>query len=292
MADTAEDATRDLEEIDQVLEEFPEMRRLGVTPRIGDYLRDIWRRREFMVTLPMDQLRSQNQDTILGSFWHLLNPLFLALVYYLVFGVIFGANGSIDNYPAYLITGIFVFYFTQKSIISGTGTIVSNLKLIQTVSFPRAILPVSSVIGEFVAQFYAMISMFLLVLITGVGPKLTWLIVPFIFALQAVFNLGVAFMAARATFHFRDVAQFLPYVLRIWLYLSGIFFTIDFVPEGWPRTVFQLNPLWSFIDLNRQAILEGTSNGQEWLMAIAWSAVALVSGFLFFRVRETEYGRG
>lgn len=292
MSDTARPRTEDVQDIDRVLQEYPGMRRLGVTPGVREYLSDIWGRREFMVTLPVNQLRSQNQNTVFGNLWHLLNPLFLALVYYLVFGVILGARGSIENYPAFLITGIFVFYFTQKSVISGTGTIVSNLKLIQTVSFPRAILPISTVIGELLAQFYAMLAMFLLVLITGVTPKATWLIVPFIFLLQAVFNLGAAFIAARATFHFRDVAQFLPYIMRVWLYLSGIFFAIDFVPEGWPRTVFRLNPLWSFIDLNRLAILDGTTDLGGWLLALTWSVAALLVGFFFFRARETEYGRG
>lgn len=279
-------------DVDRILADYPDMRRLGVTPSARDYLRDIWSRREFMVTLPLNQLRSQNQNNILGNAWHLLNPLFLALVYYVIFGVILGAREGIDNYPAFLITGIFVFYFTQKSINSGTGTIVSNIKLIQTLSFPRAILPISSVIGELVAQFYAMMAMFILVLLTGVSPRLTWLIVPFIFALQAVFNLGAAFLAARATFHFRDVAQFLPYVLRIWLYLSGIFFSAERVPAGLPRTLFELNPLWSFIKLNRLAVLEGTTDVRSWVLGLVWSVAAVVVGFFFFRARETEYGRG
>lgn len=280
------------ENIDELLEQYPDLRRLGVTPSVRDYLRDIWNRREFMVTLPLNQLRSQNQNTVLGNAWHLLNPLFLALVYYIVFGIILGASRGIENYPAFLITGLFTFYFTNKSVNSGTGTIVSNIKLIQTLTFPRAILPISSVIGEFVAQMYAMVAMLVLVILTGVTPKLTWLIVPFIFVLQAVFNLGATFIAARATFHFRDVAQFLPYVLRIWLYLSGIFFGIEMVPDGWPRFVFQLNPLWSFIHLTRLAVLDGATSLLHWSMALGWSLVALALGFFFFRARETEYGRG
>lgn len=279
-------------EIERLLDQYPDLRRLGVVPSVRDYLRDIWSRREFMVTLPLNQLRSQNQNTVLGNAWHLLNPLFLALVFYIVFGVILGARGNIDNYPAFLVTGIFVFHFTQKSVMSGTGGIVSNIRLIQTLSFPRAILPISSVVGELVAQTYAVVAMWGLVALTGVTPKITWLLVVPIFALQAIFNLGASFFAARATFHFRDVAQFLPYVLRIWMYLSGIFFSADFVPEGLPRTIFELNPLWAFIELNRLAILNGTTSPRYWLLGMGWSVVVLVLGFFFFRARETEYGRG
>ena len=257
-----------------------------------------------MLTLPLNQLRSQNQNTILGSLWHLLNPLFLALVFYLVFGIILGGQRGIDNYPAFLITGIFIYHFTQKSVIAGTGTIVSNIRLIQTLSFPRGILPISAIIGEGVAQLYAIGAMLVMVTVLGAPPKPSWLMLVPLLAVQSLFNLGAAFIVSRATFHFRDVANFLPYVLRIWLYLSGIFFGLNLVPEGWMRTVFQLNPMYAFIHLARVALgtsaeTEATSTlpgefglAANWGVAIGWSLLALLIGFFYFRARETEYGRG
>lgn len=276
----------------RLTDRYSHLSQLGVKPDLGAYLRGIWARREFLITVPINELRAQNQNTVLGNLWHLLNPLFLAGVYYLVFGVILNARGRVENYPAFLITGLFTFFFTQKAIMAGTRTIIANIKLIRSISFPRAILPISAVIGEGIAQVPALTAMVALVLITGVSPSPAWLLVIPIMVVQAFFNLGWAFLSSRLTFHFRDVQQFLPYVMRIWLYFSGVFFAADFVPAGTPRRIFEMNPMYQFIHLNRLALLDGTIDLALLGSVSMWAVAALLFGFFFFRAHETEYGRG
>lgn len=278
-------------------EDHPELRKMGEPLPLSDYLREIWARRDFLLTVPLSELRAQNQNTVLGNAWHLLNPIFLAAVYYLVFGVILDASRGIENYTAFLITGIFTYYFIQKSIMAGSRTIVSNIKLIQSLMFPRAILPISAVITETLAQIPALLALFLLVMFTGVVPSLSWFLVVPILIVQALFNLGAAFITARLTFHFRDVANFLPYILRIWLYMSGILFPATLVPEGLARRIFVVNPAYIFSTLNRRALgagstYEGVTTTYMWTLALVWSFAAILMGFFFFRAREAEYGRG
>lgn len=268
------------------------MRRMGDPLPLRAYLAEMWERREFAVAVPLSELRAQNQNTVLGSLWHLLNPLLLAGVFYLVFGVILGARGGIENYPAFLIIGVFVFSYTQKAVMAGTRTITANLRLIQSLSFPRAVLPVAAQIGESIAQLPAMAALLVLVTLTGARPSPAWLLLVPLLALQALFNLGVSFFVARATFHFQDVAHLLPFVLRLWLYLSGVFFSVDFVPEGWMRTVFELNPAWPFIALTRASLMDGTTTGRLWVTALAWTVPLVVLGLLWFRRGEEEFGRG
>lgn len=271
------------------------------------YLRLMWERRDFMITVPLGQLRAQNQNTFLGSFWHLLNPLMLAGVYYLIFGILFPAvRDNFDNYAGYLVTGIFGFTYLNKGIMAGTRTVTANLSLIQQISFPRAALPVSAMVVETVAQGPAIIALCGLVLITGSPVAWTWLLlIPVIF-IQATFLLGCCFFVARATFHFRDVEQLLPYLLRLWMYMSGLFFPLSFVTRKlvehpdwqWVGTAFQLNPAWLFMSLWRTA-MEGIADpelgaapGWYWLAACAWALGTLIAGFYWFRANETEYSRG
>lgn len=280
------------------LAERHRLRRMGARLSLGAYLTELWGRRDFLITIPLSDLRAQNQNTVLGSTWHVLNPLLLAGVYYLVFGVILGARRGIANYPAFLVTGIMTFHFTQKCIMSGARTVVSNIRLIQSLSFPRALLPVSSTITETLAHGPSLVALMVLVVITtGSWPTASWLWLVPIAGLQALLGLGLAFITSRLTFHFRDTAQFLPYVLRIWMYLSGVFFAADFVPAGWPRLLFSINPMFLFITLNRSALIppdpdavEPWTTPEMWAMATVWTLVALVVGFFFFRAREMEYG--
>jgi teichoic acid transport system permease protein len=268
-----------------------DLQQLGVRPPLRVYLRSLWARRDFIVALPMGQLRSRNANTVFGNFWHLLNPLVLAAAYYLVFGVFFDARDDVENYVGFLVTGLFVFHYTAKSLSGGANTIVANEGIIRNVNLPRATFPVGSVLAETLAHLPAMALLIVLVTVTGESPHVAWLLVIPLIALQAVFNLGLAFWIGRLTFHFRDVRNLLPFVTRLWLYMSGVFFTVSRVPEGLLREVFELNPLQVFISLNRAALLDGTTSLGMWLAAAAWSVVSLATGLTFFWTRENSYGR-
>jgi teichoic acid transport system permease protein len=271
--------------------------RLGTKPPLRTYLRQLWKSRDFAVTVPMGDLRAANMNTLLGGLWHLLNPLLLAAVYFVVFGVIFNGRGDMDNFVAFLIIGLFTYYFSQKAVTAGSRTVIANMPLMQSITFPRAVLPLSAMIGESVAQVPAIAMMLVLVVATIVAyggelPSLLWLLVVPAFLLQSVFNFGLACVTSRLTFHFRDMQQVLPYTLRLWLYLSGVFYTAERIPEGWPRTVFELNPLHQFIEINRDILLYGTTDLARWGQVALWSFGLAIAGFWFFRARESEYGRG
>lgn len=268
------------------------LRRLGERRSLHQYLQEIWDRRDFLLTLPLGRLRAQHQHTVLGNVWHLLNPLLLVFVYWLVFGAILQLGRGVDNYVGFLVIGIMVFNYTQRCLMAGSRALVGNIRLIQNLNVPRAVLPISAVIGETIAQGPAAAAMLAAMLATGEGIQISWVLLVLIVGLQALFNLGLAFYAGRLTFHFRDFEQILPFVLRLWLYLSGVFFATSFVPEGIPRTLFRLNPANAFIALTRDALMNGTTGAFEWQVAIGWTAALLFTGFFFFRQREYEYGRG
>jgi len=272
----------------------PELIRLGTPPGLRDYLRSIWHRRELATTIPLGQMKAQNQDTVLGNLWHLLNPLLLVGVYYLVFGLILdvGDRGA-DNYVAFLTAGLFTFFFTRKSVQSGAKAVVSNLGLIRSIKFPRAVLPIAAVLGEVLAMGPAVVAMVGVVTLTGERPRLMWLLIPAIYALQAVFNLGLAFVAARATDHFHDIEHVLPYLLTIWMYLSGVFYEVNaYLTDETALRLFKLNPAYVFMELVRGALLHGTTDAWLWLLASGWSLVAVGVGFAYFRAHEEAYGRG
>lgn len=269
---------------------------LGRPLPLRAYLRDLWSRRQLIVAIPLGDLKAQNRDSLLGGLWHLLNPLLLAAVYYLIFGIIFdaGGRGDVDNFVGFLTIGVFTYYYTSKSITAGARSVVNNEGLIRSIRFPRAVLPVSAVLGEAAALVFSVSTMLAVVLLTGERPEPVWLLLVPALALQTMFNLGVALGIARATAHFRDVEQLLPFLLRIWLYFSGVFYVIDDRVAGIPvlHALLQWNPAHTYITLVRAALLDGAAPGRQWLAAVGWGVVALVVGFIFFWRHEGEYGRG
>ncbi|TVP73564.1 MAG: ABC transporter permease [Nitriliruptor sp.] len=276
---------------------WPHLRRVGTRLPLREYLRELWRRREFAITVPLGELRAQNQDSALGQIWHLLNPLLLIAVYYLIFGVLLQVEErrGVDNYLPFLIVGVIVFNFTRSSIQTGARMIVKNRKLVQSINFPRAILPLSAIVSEAIAHLYALPVMLVLVMLVqgGPPPQWTWLLLIVVFVFQTMFNLGISMVVARLSFHFRDVQQLLPFALRLYFYSSGVLIpiNIDIIPNPTVVAILQLNPAYLLVEMAREAVLVGPLDPQVWLRGALWSVAMLVGGFWYFRAAENEYGR-
>lgn len=268
--------------------------RLGTRPRPLDYLRAIWERRQLAIAIPQAEMQSQHRNTVLGNVWHLLDPIFLVGIYYVVFGLLLDISRGVDNLVGFLAIGVFIWHFTTKAVKQGAKSITSNEGLVRSISFPRAILPLSAVSAEFMAFLYALVAMFGVVLLTGEVPNWTWLLIVPIVLIQLVFNVGLALFFARVTDHFRDVLQVLPYSLRIIGYMSGVLFPIERRLEDLPtlRMIMEYNPAYVFMKTARGAVLDDVlPTGQEWAVMVGWSVGLLILGFFFFLGREHEYGR-
>ncbi len=270
-----------------------ELMRLGGAPGLLAYLRDLWARREYAIAVPVADLKATHMDTLLGNLWHILNPLMMIGVYYLIFGVLLNTDRGVDNFIAFLSIGIFGFRFTQSSIQQGSGSITGNSGLIRSIYFPRAILPISEVVEQILLLIPSIAVMLIIAMLSGQPPLLTWLLLPVIYAVQALFNLGGAFAAARISDMFHDFQNVLPYLFRILFYGSGVLFSVQDVVSN-PRflALFYANPIYAFLTLARYAVLAEPLPQAVIISAIAWSVALLVVGFLFFRAGEPRYGRG
>lgn len=265
------------------------LRPMGVRPPLRSYLAGLWARREFALLVPLGDMRQRSMDTVLGGTWHLLNPLFQAGVYYLLFGVILQQRGGIENYAAWLIVGLFTFAFTQKSVQSSSRIIVAKAQMLRSLNFPAAILPLSVNVSELLAHIPALVVMVALVLATGVAPAATWLLLPLLTLLQLVFDLGLSLAVARLTVHFRDMDHLLTHLLRIWFYFSGILFPVTLAPEGPLRTLLTVNPSHTFIAVARGLLLDGRVDGVALAWATGWTVLSIVAGGLWFHRHEGRY---
>ncbi len=265
------------------------LRRMGVRPPLRDYLTGLWARREFALLVPLGDMRQRSMDTVLGGAWHLLNPLFQAGIYYLLFGVILEQRGGVENYAAWLIVGLFTYAFIQKAVQSSSRIIVAKAQMLRSLNFPAAILPLSVNLSELLAHLPALLVMVGIVAATGVAPSAAWLLLPVLTVLQLVFNLGLSLITSRLTVHFRDMDHLLGHLLRIWFYFSGILFPVTLAPEGPLRTLLTVNPPHTFIAVARGLLLDGRVDGTALAWAAGWTAVSILLGGAWFHRYEGRY---
>lgn len=268
------------------------MVRLGTNQPLRDYLRAVWARREYMMSVPVSDFRAENLDTVLGNVWHVLNPLLQVGVYFLVFAIILKTDRGLDNFLTFLAVGVFTYHFTQRSVLKGAKAIVSNEGLIRSIGFPRIILPVTTVLGQGLAYLPAVVVMFAVALATGVRPSVYWLLIAVVMLIQVVLNFGLAFIGSRITTIFRDFENMLPFMLRIAFYMSGILYAVDKkIHSPLLRRLFDFNPIYAIAALARDAVFGEPAPTILWITASAWAVVLFVGGFFFFKAGEKSYGR-
>jgi teichoic acid transport system permease protein len=272
------------------------LKRAGARPSLVEYTRQLWGRRHFILEFSQANSAVGYSRSFLGQAWQVLTPLLNAAVYYLIFGILLHTRRGVHNFIAFLVVGIFIFTFTQTSLIDGARAISSNLGLTRVLHFPRAVLPVSSTIVALKQLGVSMIVMIPIVLITGERPTWSWFLVFPAVGLQLLFCLGLACFIARIGAKIPDTSQILPFLIRTWLYMSGVFYSIKTFGKGhgaWVRDLLDINPGAVYVELVRHALIQhnGPLPPHEWLYAVLWAVGVLVAGYAYFWQAEEQYGR-
>jgi teichoic acid transport system permease protein len=271
-----------------------EPHRAGLPPIIP-YFRELWRRRGFAFELARTTMHAANTDTVFGQLWLVINPLLLAAVYYLLTDILSGGKHP-KTFFATLTSGLFLYYYITGAMSSGTTAITQGGRLILNTSFPKMLLTVSTVYTAFrrylpTLLVYAVIHYLVIHTITW---NVLWMFPILFFA--TFMGIGLANLFATLQVYFRDTASFLPYFIRIWLYVSPVLWTIPGPHEkashlqatvmhwGW------VNPMFGPLAVQGQALVEGhRPSGTYMLYTAAWSLLLFVVGSLLLMSREREF---
>ncbi len=264
-----------------------EPHRVGLPP-LGPYVRELWRRRHFALELARTNLRAQHFNTAFGQLWLILNPLLLALVLFALVTIVRGGSRGTE-FLAHLMLGLFAFRLVSVSIKQGATSVVGGGRLILNTAFPRALLPLASVLTAFMRFLPTLVVYAVMHAIAGLplGAQLLWTLP--VVALLVVFASGATMLVATAQVYFRDMTNFLTYFLRIWVYASPILYYAHEVPERF-KPIIAANPLYPMLGALSEVVNEGQSPSLGFLLAgLAWASGAFVVGALFFISREREF---
>ncbi len=240
------------------------LRPSAARPGILTYAGQLWARRHFIVSFATARNVAMYTEARLGQLWQVLTPLLNAAVYYLIFGLILNTSRGVPNFLAFLITGIFVFNFTQRAFITTSRVMPDSLPLIRALPFPRGCLPIGYVLIELEQLVMSMLVLSVIVLATGEPLTWYWLLAIPALLMQAVFNVGMGLFLARLGAGADDFSQLMPFVVRTWMYSSGVMFSIQTIGSlrDHPALTYllQINPAAVYISLVRNAILQSQRN--------------------------------
>ncbi|MFM6980176.1 MAG: ABC transporter permease [Micrococcales bacterium] len=267
--------------------------RVGTRANFFAYLKEVWQRRSFAATFAWFQMNAQTARSSLGVAWIVIVPSLQILIYGLIFGFVLGSNKP-DNYIPYLIVGVAFFQTLSNGITDGAQAIVSNQALVNSLDFPRALLPAAVVVANFLESLPILLLTLVALPFLGQPVTVEWLLLIPIFAIIVMFGAGLTFISARMAVFWPDFKLLLPFFSRVFFYISGIFWSINKLGEGnqWLVTILWANPMQLLISLARSVTVGGyDATSLEWILATAWAFAVFIFGLIFFWLAEEKYAQ-
>lgn len=216
----------------------------------GRAVADVIAHRELLLNLVRKELKVKYKDSTLGFLWSLARPIFLLVIYYMVFGVFL--RSGIPDFAIYLYSGLLAFDLFSAILGGSTASIVNNAGLIKKVYFPREIL-VLSVVGAAVVHWALQLLVMAGALVVfghnSLGLNLLYL--PLAFMALILFATALGLLLAAANVYLRDVQHLLELVLLFWFWTTPIVYLVRQAVENLGphrlATAYQLNPMANIV---------------------------------------------
>jgi ABC-2 type transport system permease protein len=233
------------------------------------------------------------QQSVLGYVWSLIEPLGMGLIYYFVFGVLYGEHVGPDgaSYPLFVLSGVFAWMWVSSSLSEATGALTGQARLITTMKVPREVFPIGRVIGRF-AEYLAGLPILILAAVLFDGD-FGWnlLALPLAILMQAVLLVGISLLLSSLNVLLRDVERLMRLAQRVLFYAAPIIYPLSRVEHsnvpGWVKFLYQLDPLVGIFQLHHAAwIAKEWPSGQLLSISVAGCLIVLLSGWWVFRRLE------
>ncbi len=234
-------------------------------------------------------LKSEASRDHLRYLWWILDPLLYMAVFYLVFGVLMQRGGP--GYVGYLLTGLVAFQWFAKTIQHTSGSILAGRGLMNQVKISPLFFPLVRIVQNTGKQLVVFLILAIFLVFYGLPPTVHWLALFVVMASQLVF-MGIVGCALALVIPFaRDLQNLIPTGIQFMLFVSGIFYNTERIPEQW-RTLFFANPIALLIEQYRQVLLH--NQWPYWPSLLYLWLACLVMGYgvwRFYRRFEAVYPR-
>ena len=269
-----------------------------ITPKRGMFdvrLYELWRYRDLILLFVRRDFVAQYKQTILGPLWFIIQPVFTAIMFYVVFGKI-AAIPTQDVHPfLFYFTGLTVWSYFSECFTKTSGTFIANANLFGKVYFPRLTVPISIVISglfKFLIQLVILIILIAFFSLSGIQQiSIHWTLVlfPVYILLMAFMGIGLGILFSALTTKYRDLSFLLTFGVQLLMYATPIIYPLSFT-SGKINQILRYNPLTSILENVRYSIYGiGQFDAIGLLYTACFTLGILVVGILVFNRVEQSF---
>ena len=246
-----------------------ELREVGGPSALGGGRR---RALDLLLLIAVNEFRRSYLGTALGYLWSLVRPLTLFAVLLLVFTQAFDLGDRVRQYPVLLLFNIVLFGFFQEGTTQAVTSIVNHEAVVRKTQFPRLVIPLAVVLTSLFNLGMNLVVVFAFILVAGVDPMWTWLLLPLVVGALTVITAAVAMIVSALNPRFRDTAIIWAVAVTALFYATPVLYPLEIVPEA-VQQLLALNPLAPIFELARMWVIDpdapgpaAAAGGAVWLL--------------------------
>ncbi|MGH2535767.1 MAG: ABC transporter permease [Candidatus Promineifilaceae bacterium] len=249
----------------------------------------LWARREVLWAWIRREVSVRYRQTFLGVLWAVLQPLALMIVFSAIFTQVLPVETEGAPYTVFAYTGLLFWSLFANAVSYGSQSIVNNLNLVTKVYFPREILPLSAIATSLLDFGFAALVFLGLIAVYGLGVSWSWLLLPYLLAVELLLIIGLVLVLAALNVFYRDIRFVVPVGLQLLFYATPLVYPLELVP-AWLKTLLLLNPLAGLVESARQALLFGRPPPAPYLLVpTAISVAVFFLGLHWFKRVEMRF---
>jgi len=156
-----------------------------------------------------------------------------------------------------LLIAVVLFTYFSEVASDSVQSVIDREQLVRKVSFPRMVVPLSVSLAGVFNLALNLVAAVALILVVGVEPRLSWLLVPIPILLLLALTTGVGMLLSALYVPFRDVRPIWDVIAQGLFYATPIFYPVEFLfdySETLTRIVMA-NPLAAIIVETRHLVL-------------------------------------
>jgi ABC-2 type transport system permease protein len=248
-------------------------------------LGDIWDRRDVLRMLTDRGLRQKYAGSVLGYAWSLLEPALLIVTYFLLLKIF---KRNVPMYPLFIASAILPWQWFASTVLSSTGTLRQNARLITSIALPREIYPLADVLVKTVEFVLSLPLLIVVAWIYGVRPSPYVFAIPLVFVLELMICVGIALLISSLNTVVRDIQRGIGLVVRMMFYLVPALYPLSRLSPAAQRLV-SYNPMTGILEVSRAVWFPSYWTGwRPVYFSVIGAVVILVAGFaVFSRVERT-----
>ena len=243
--------------------------------------------------IAVTEFRLSYFGSALGYLWSLMRPLMFFGVLYVVFTQVLRFGEGIKAYPVVLLLNIVLFTFFSEATQASVTSVINREGLVRKMHFPRMVIPLSTVLTGLLNLGLNLVAVVVFMLLYGVQPRWTWLLLPVVVLPLIVLTAAVAMLLSSLYVRFRDVAPIWSVLVQLLFYASPVLYVASTLKQLGNDTVEQVllsNPLaclleqarrW-FVDPSAPGAVTTTGGWELFMIPVAIFAALCVLGLWVF----------